>query len=320
MWIDVGKLIREQVPDKNGKVLPADLTSGSYEFRDLTDFALGALFEGKVIYDKTYGHAAYGCANCCGTMSTQTWFNPLGVPFASTAGQGVNGYNNCDLTWDDVSSYFYSDWTSSNTAIATVDYYGTHSGVSAGSTNSTSWANMREGSNGLLCPRYTFRPSGGVNVCALPTNFRQTVGQDAGNGVLHFEYAWDSSSGHLSDLGTSGCTINEVVFYPGGNPFIWPSPPYVSTQTSNPFINPAIAGSLGGLQDNHTNPGFQGPYRSSAITATQHYVYSCTCNGSVGVDMTVPISISRTVSQNADGTWKYNITKSSISASINPLP
>jgi hypothetical protein len=167
MWIDVGKLIREQVPDKNGKVLPADLTSGSYEFRDLTDFALGALFEGKVIYDKTYGHAAYGCANCCGTMSTQTWFNPLGVPSASTAGQGVNGYNNCDLTWDDVSSYFYSDWTSSNTAIATVDYYGTHSGVSAGSTRSTSWANMREGSNGLLCPRYTFRPSGGVNTMTL---------------------------------------------------------------------------------------------------------------------------------------------------------
>ena len=26
MWIDVGKLIREHVPDKNGKTLPADLT------------------------------------------------------------------------------------------------------------------------------------------------------------------------------------------------------------------------------------------------------------------------------------------------------
>ncbi len=46
MWIDVGKLIREQVLDKNGKTLPLDLTSGSYEFRDR------GLFEGKVIYDK----------------------------------------------------------------------------------------------------------------------------------------------------------------------------------------------------------------------------------------------------------------------------
>ena len=61
MWIDVGKLIREHLPDKNGKTLPADLTSGSYEFRDLTDIAIGSLFEGKLIYDKTYGHVTYGC-------------------------------------------------------------------------------------------------------------------------------------------------------------------------------------------------------------------------------------------------------------------
>lgn len=31
MWMDVGKLIREHIPDKNGNVLPADLTSGSYD-------------------------------------------------------------------------------------------------------------------------------------------------------------------------------------------------------------------------------------------------------------------------------------------------
>ena len=164
MWIDVGKLIREHVPDRGGKVLPADLTSGSYEFRDLTDFALGSLFEGKVIYDKTYGYAAYGCANCCGTILTQPWFDPIGVPWDSTASQGVNGYNNCSQTWDDVSGYFYNNWSSANTSIATVDYYGTHTGVSTGSTNSSTWANMREGSNGLLCPRQRFAPTGGVNV------------------------------------------------------------------------------------------------------------------------------------------------------------
>jgi hypothetical protein len=164
MWIDVGKLIREHVPDKNGKVLPAGLTSGSYEFRDLTDFGLGALFEGKVIYDKTYGHAAYGCANCCGTMSTQLWFDPLGVPMSSTAGQGVNGWDNCALTWTDVSDYFTSNWHTGNTSIATVDFYGTHTGVSAGSTTSATSAILREGSSGLYCPRKTFTPSGNDNV------------------------------------------------------------------------------------------------------------------------------------------------------------
>jgi hypothetical protein len=43
MWIDVGKLIREQVPDKNGIVLPNTLTSGSYQLRDLTNKAIGSL-------------------------------------------------------------------------------------------------------------------------------------------------------------------------------------------------------------------------------------------------------------------------------------
>ena len=37
MWIDIGKLIRENVPDKNGKTLPPGLTSGSYDIRDLTN-------------------------------------------------------------------------------------------------------------------------------------------------------------------------------------------------------------------------------------------------------------------------------------------
>jgi hypothetical protein len=122
------------------------------------------LFEGKVIYDKTYGHAAYGCANCRGTMQTQLWFDPLGVPFDSTAGQGVNGYDNCAQTWNDMSNYFYNDWSTQNTAIATVDTYGTHTGVSSGSTTSDTWANLREGSNGLYCPRQRFTLSGNTNV------------------------------------------------------------------------------------------------------------------------------------------------------------
>jgi hypothetical protein len=49
MWIDVGQLIREQVPNKNGNTLPSNLTSGSYEFRDLSHNGAGTLFEGKVL-------------------------------------------------------------------------------------------------------------------------------------------------------------------------------------------------------------------------------------------------------------------------------
>ena len=70
MWIDVGKLIREKVPDKNGQALPADITSGSYEIRDLSNKAIGTLFEGKVVYDRTYGHVTYGWSPAVGTVQS----------------------------------------------------------------------------------------------------------------------------------------------------------------------------------------------------------------------------------------------------------
>jgi hypothetical protein len=79
MLVDFGKLIRNQVPDKNGHVLPPDLTSGAYRLRDLEHNPLGALYEGKVIVDKTYGHAAYGCGVCCGPDAPTMAFDPLAV-------------------------------------------------------------------------------------------------------------------------------------------------------------------------------------------------------------------------------------------------
>ncbi len=167
MWINVGKLIREHVPDKNGNALPADLTSGSYEFRDLTNTGVGTLFEGKVIYDKTYGHVVYGCGTCCGYAQAKVFYDPLGVPISATSSDGVNGYNNCALTWDDVSSSFYSKWASANTAMATVDYYGTHTGHAVGSTTSNTLAYLDGVKYPPTCPLLQRNPGGGVNVLQL---------------------------------------------------------------------------------------------------------------------------------------------------------
>jgi hypothetical protein len=99
MWIDVGKLIREHVKDKNGKTLPDNLTSGSYEFRDLTDSGVGSLFEGKVIYDKTYGHVAYGCSNCCVYSSPRVNFNPIGIPLSEDLQNGVTAFEDCTVNF-----------------------------------------------------------------------------------------------------------------------------------------------------------------------------------------------------------------------------
>ena len=165
MWIDVGKLIREHVPDKNGKALPADLISGSYEFRDLINTGVGTLFEGKVIYDKTHGHVAYGCAACCGWGASYPWYNPIGVPFGGPADQGVNAPDWCNGgVPGDVSTAFYYNWSSGSTAIATVNSYGVHTGVSVGSTSSQSHGTLNNNDSRRLCPALGQNPSGGVNV------------------------------------------------------------------------------------------------------------------------------------------------------------
>lgn len=219
MWIDVGQLIREQVPDKNGKLLPPDLAYGSYEFRDLTNTGVGALYEGKVIYDDTYGHVAYGCAECCGYGETIPWYDPVGVPIYTAVGDGVNALSSCTSTYDDVSSAFYNNWVSANTAIATVDKYGNHSGVSDGSTTSQTQGSIASPKI-RVCPLLLRVPSGGVNVqkpgflqiATTPTNDHNVcLGNGCAEDIL---YQVLDVNGKLIQGG--GMTVKESVSTPTG--------------------------------------------------------------------------------------------------------
>jgi hypothetical protein len=167
MWIDIGKLIREQVPDETGKTLPRDLTSGSYEVSDLTHAAMGTLFEGKVIYDKTYGHVAYGCALCCAYTNPVLFFNPIAVGLGLASADGVNALETCGDYNVDVSSSFYNNWSSANTAIVTVDSKGNHTGQSVGSTTSQTHGYLEYFTAPPACPGRLRTPSGGANVIKL---------------------------------------------------------------------------------------------------------------------------------------------------------
>jgi hypothetical protein len=168
MWIDVGKLIREHVPDKNGKTLPPDLTSGSYEIRDLTDIGAVSLFEGKIIFDKTYGHVAYGCANCCDYQHPFMTYNTLDIPFQGTAQNGVTAYQLCENFYVDVSSYFWNGWYTGNTAIATVSAGGIHKGVSVGSTSSSTNGYIQD-TQLRNCPSVLVNVNGTANVTPIFT-------------------------------------------------------------------------------------------------------------------------------------------------------
>jgi hypothetical protein len=178
MWIDVGKLIRQNVPDKNGKTLPKDLTSGSYEFRDLTNTGIGTLFEGKVIYDKTYGHVTYGCATCCGYNAAELFFNPLVIPLPGPPGDsGVWGYSVCDQQYEDVSSNFNYNWSTADTNVVTVDCCGVHTPRAVGGTTSSTSGSLESTAHYPICPAKNFLPNGGDTVQPVITSYSPNWGQ-----------------------------------------------------------------------------------------------------------------------------------------------
>lgn len=130
-----------------------------------------------------------------------------GVPFRSTAGQGVSAYKNCSQTWDDVSDSFWSRWTSANTAIATVDYYGTHTGAGVGSTTSNTWGNLDGVRRPPTCPIQTFYPSGGVNVCEFtpaPAAISASDCTDTKKQVATFNASPTTGAPSLAECGYNG--------------------------------------------------------------------------------------------------------------------
>lgn len=144
--------------------------------------------------------------------------------------------------------------------------------------------------------------------CATPTDFKQTAASDAGGGVLHFEYAWKSSTGKLSDLGD--CEVGEKVTYTKTE-----DPPFAAAP--NPTVM-WIAGKDGAFADNHS-PSLTKPYKVSKEEATQYYRYHCPCsNKDEPVNVLGPISLTREITKK-DGKFKFTIKKSGKTAEIDPL-
>ena len=167
MLLDFGKLIHDQVPDKSGQFLLPDLTTGAYRILDLTDHAAGGLYEGKVIVDKRYGHAAYGCGICCGPNNPYMLYDPLILPVLGSSGQQINAVNSCTRKLINVTGDFPTWWTN-NTSIATAS--GSQiNGVAVGSTNDNGQSILMYfgpsvSAGGQPCPQDQAAPSGGTNV------------------------------------------------------------------------------------------------------------------------------------------------------------
>ena len=332
--IDLRQIRDEQKLDVNKHALPLDFKVGQFRW---VPFTPKVRFNGRaeMINVKDRVSSSYSCALCCSDntnfgyltpssvtllagegASFQAWIQPTGSnsgnPSCSPPGQPypVGGY----------------EWTSGNTSVARVDSPAHVIGVSEGTTAvSAKWDALMYFYHQIdqYCEEIQTTGGAGATVqvqCAYPVNFHQTIGRDGGGGRLLFEYEFDSSTGKLEDL--TGCVVGEIVTYPGGNPFRYPSPPYAANGIANPTIID-VAAEFGFISDVHGIPGgFMKPYVTSDVNSTQIYRYKCSCrNNGNYVNLTGPITIGRHVLESdPPDVWAYYIEKSGIRALVEPLP
>jgi C-terminal processing protease CtpA/Prc len=159
-----------------------------------------------------------------------------------------------------------------------------------------------------------------VTACASFTNFqRQSWSAKPATGELDINYTWSASTGNQSDL--AACQLAEYVTYPGsGGTYTWPRPPFGQVTA-----NPTSGGGNGANSlyiDMHLPPAsWIKPYIGASFQASQTYQYVCPCVNSGNQVKLGQYTITRSVTKNSDGTYKYTVTKSSgESATLDPLP
>lgn len=317
LWLNVRELIQNQVLDREGNTIPPGITSGVYEFDQVDDDMVGSLYEGKLILDSTFGHAIYGCANCCGYYAGDLAPNPFGIGVGFTGQDRIYVENGCTGAITERTTYGFS-WLTGNSTIAGINSSGLVSAFTPGQTTSRAFINLRT-PEVWNCPQQQQEVGNTVAAtCAVPINFRKELAAALPDGTLSIRYAWDSSTGVRADL--AGCVIAELVEYPGSyGTYTWPRPPFGS-QTPNPDSHSGN-GANGIFLDKHYPPtSWVTPYIAASFQASQLYQYVCPCaNGGNQVHL-ANYTITRAVTRNTDGTYKYTVTKGADSATLNPLP
>lgn len=335
---NISEIIESGIPDAEGNIIPdGTLTGGAQLMGKNADneHILVAMDAG------TYNVRKATCGTYCQTCNGVTTWSVVDNPFSvAMGGQHQLAFHetwNTGSYYDDTSS---GNWTTSASSIAGVGTRGNGTpGMVGGSSPGQASISAQyiysepeytsywcEGSQ-WSCPLGYVSGSGQSpgTVVAVPTNFHYVSAQDAGDGILKVNYAWNSSTGNLADL--SSCYVSELVTYPGtANPYQPPSPPFPIASSPNPiFGNPTVtgtSGSSGGLQDQHgIGSPFVKPYSHVCFSATQTYRYNCT--GLSGyTNLMSNISITRCVNQSTSTIWDYLITKTGVpvTATILPLP
>jgi hypothetical protein len=153
--------------------LPPGTMSDSYELRDLDHAYVGHLYEGKLVIDKTYGHAAYGCGNCRGYNPLYFGTDPFGGPPDLNLTETIDSLEACGGGIVDVTGIGY-DWKSNNAAVATLPNKVLHT-VAAGSTTGQADFKLEAEHPAPQCPTYVYGPAQSVNVGPVITGSGNSV-------------------------------------------------------------------------------------------------------------------------------------------------
>ena len=327
---DIRKLRDSQQPTSNGVTIPLDAAQGQIHW-SITGRETKSLIGRAEQIDITNGISmTAACGLCCPDNLHTAFIDPdPAVSHVGDVGQFTLSkvFMDCNFfVYDPIEAPNETNWYCDNTSVATITGDGIGTAVGQGTAvihNPFLFFTYYDAGDFCGSSEGTLDAAGTCDVistaCAIPKNFRQVgPAEQLSNGFLRFTYAWDSSTGNPADLDTSSCTVRERLNFPGTNSsYTWPSPPYISGYTfNNPsFSEPLITASEVGAIDTHTQPGFRTPYQIKMFTVKQRYQYSCLCaRFGEWITMKGPINIVRSISNNP---WKYTITKSGSSNSVN---
>lgn len=146
--------------------IPLDVLGGTYRIFETNRSGFGALFEGKVTTDKTWGHAFYGCMICCGYSGGVMAPDPAATFVGGYSRVDVTGTDDCSFTEDYITGY-YQSWWSDNSSIASASFAEFH-GLSAGTAQGSARGYIPLGSGGAggnhTCPTLNDTASADVPV------------------------------------------------------------------------------------------------------------------------------------------------------------
>jgi hypothetical protein len=163
-----------------------------------------ALYEGKVVTDKTYGHATYGCMICCGYRGVSFNPDPVATYVDGVATVNAIGYNACGSGTSIVNGYM-TTWWSDNTNIMSVTPEHIK-GVSPGSANLYADApNFPESGilDGMTCPAQDTQDTTPASVGMSVSLYLVDCSNTPTTGVIHA--GW----GTLNNL--AGCSLPDSV-------------------------------------------------------------------------------------------------------------